>query len=427
MLQIILLVLGIITVSTSLYETNHFWFQQTQTKNMASETAAAWNSFASGLNAYVQQNEGKITGSETVSCQTLQGAGYYSGSCTDPLGETLEGVIAAPFGFPQSWGVIAASAPNPAIMGKFGIGSANNLPEQSIRWHAFLYDVATLLQGDNLTAAVYNGSNQTFREPFGTSPSVYADYSLTATPATYGQTVDGSGPDGLMAFPQLHKEPGYWLWQAQLLDENSNASISFTNYGYSATCPPNGVVPVSWGSSPWVSTQNNGNILATNFWWGFSNPPTQGIFTSNTDPSNPFAYTQQFVCVPSPQALVNQNTSYNPFTPVQNNLPNDIVNPNSSSQYFNGDNDTFTQAGSVYYISIGSQTYTLVTYSGVAGSSSPGSYYTPRLLEMAFYLGYQGGAVNVAPSLSGGPQWDNTGGFYAPPVVSLPTQTISLN
>ena len=420
MIQIVLLILGLLTVSVGYYKTNHFWFEQSQAQNMAQETAAAWNGFAQGLNAYVKQNTGTITGTEDVSCQTLLSDGYYSGSCADPLGETMEGVVAAPYGFPQSWGVIATSTPNPAILGKFGIGNPSNLAEQSLRWHAFLYNVATLLQGDNLVAAVYNGSSQTFKEPFGTAASTYADYSLPATPITYGQTFNGSGPDGLMAFPQLHKQPGYWLWQAQLLDENSEANISFVNYGYSAVCPPGGITPVSW-NSPWV--QNN----ATYFYWGFQGNSSPGMFVSNVDPSNPFNYQQEFVCIPAPEAMVNNNTSYNPFNSANNNAAENVVNPSYSSQYWNGDGPNNQQAGETYVISIGSQTYSLVTYAGMAGGNYPGDGYVGRQLELAFYNGSPSGAVNVAPSLFGGPQFNNTGGFYAPPVVTLSSQSLSLN
>jgi hypothetical protein len=418
-------------VGTGLYETNHFWFEQNQTQQLEQETAVAWNGFAQALNAYVQQNIGNITGSETVACATLQSDGYYGGSCTDPVGETLEGVIAAPYGFPQSWGVIAGSPPNPTILGKYGLGDPSNGNEQTLKWHAFLYQVATRLQGDNLVAAVYNGSTGTFRFPYGTANSVYADYSLTATPGTFGSSVNGIGPDGLMAFPQLHKEPGYWLWQAQMLDENNNASISFVNYGYSAVCPSNGTTPVSWNSSPWVSGQNNNGITATNFWWGFDNPTTQGISVSNESTSNPFSYRSQFVCIPAPQALVNVSASYNPFPTANNNLPTGIVNPSSPGQYWNGDNSQdngqAVQAGATYFILLGSQTYTLVVYSGVVGAGMPGGSYQGRLLELAFYLGHQADATNVVPSLYGGAQFNNTGGFYAPPVVSVPTQSISLN
>jgi len=423
MLQIVLLILGLLTVSVGLYEKNHFWFEQSQAQNMAQETAAAWNGFAQGLNAYVKQNMGTITGSETVSCQTLQSAGYYSGSCTDPLGETMEGVVAAPYGFPQSWGVIATSAPSAAIMGKSGIGNSGNSAEQSLKWHAFLYNVATLVQGYGLTSAVYNGSNGTFKMPFGTTDSTYTNYSLPATPRTFGQPVNGIGPDGLMAFPQLHKQPGYWLWQAQLLDENSDANISFVNYGYSAVCPPGGVIPVSW-NSPWV--QNNGSGTATYFYWGWGNS-SPGMFMSVVDPSNPFNYQQVFVCVPAPQALVNNSTSYNPFYSANNNAAQNVVNPSYSSQYWNGDAQTAVQAGELYTISVGSQIYSLVTYAGWAGAGYPGGGATQRVDELAFYLGNPSGAGRVAPSPTGGPQWNNTGGFYAPPVVSLSSQSLSLN
>lgn len=420
MIQIVLLILGLLTVSVGYYKTNHFWFEQSQAQSQAQETAAAWNGFAQGLNAYVKQNTGTITGSETVSCQTLQSAGYYSGSCADPLGETMEGVVAAPYGFPQSWGVIATSTPNPAILGKFGIGNPSNPVEQSLRWHAFLYNVATLLQGDNLVAAVYNGGSQTFKEPFGTAASTYADYSLPATPITYGQTFNGSGPDGLMAFPQLHKQPGYWLWQAQLLDEDSEANISFVNYGYSAVCPHGGVTPVSW-NSPWV--ENN----ATYFYWGFQGNSSPGMFVSNLDPANPFNYQQEFVCIPAPAAMVNNSTSYNPFNSANNNAAENVVNPSYSSQYWSGDGQNVQQAGETYVISIGSQTYSLVTYAGMVGGVTPGNGYVGRLLELAFYSGSPSGAVNVAPNYYGGPQYNNTGGFYASPVVTLSSQLLSLN
>ena len=422
-LQIILMVLAFTVVGLGLIKENHFWFEQTQAQNMAQETAAAWNGFAQGLNAYVKQNTGTITGSETVSCQTLQSAGYYSGSCADPLGETMEGVVAAPYGFPQSWGVIATSTPNPAILGKFGIGNPSNPVEQSLRWHAFLYNVATLLQGDNLVAAVYNGGSQTFKEPFGTAASTYADYSLPATPITYGQTFNGSGPDGLMAFPQLHKQPGYWLWQAQMLDENSNTNISFVNYGYSAVCPPGGLMPGSW-NSPWVVTSPLTGQLATNF---FGYGGGTGIYAYNEDPSNPFAYQQEFVCVPAPSALVNNNTSYDPFNSVSNNLPENIVNISYSNQYWNGDGQNDDQAGEAYIISIGSQIYSLVTYAGMTGASYPGNYYVGRVLELAFYAGDPAEVTNVAASVQNGPEFNNTGEFYAPPVVSIPQQSVSLN
>ena len=412
-----------LTVSVGFYQTNHFWFEQSQTTTMAQETAAAWNGFAQGLTAYVNQNMGAITGPETVPCNTLQLDGYYSGSCADPLGETMEGVVAAPYGFPQSWGVIAITPPNPATLGKFGIGNSNNPVEQSLRWHAFLYNVATLLQGDNLVAAVYNGGNQTFKMPFGTVSSQYANYSLPASPTTYGQSVDGTGPDGLMAFPQLHKQAGFWLWQAQMLDENNTASISFVNYGYSAVCPPGGVTPVSW-NSPWV--QAYGSSQATYFYWGFQGNYSPGMFATNMDPANPFYYRQEFVCVPAPEALVNNNTSYDPFNSVNNNVAENVVNPNYSG-YWNGDSPGTAQSGEDYVMSVGSQTYSLVAYTGDVGAFSPGNGYTGRLLELAFYFGDPSEAVNVSPSPFGGPQWNNTAGFYAPPVVQVPLQTLSLN
>ncbi|MHB1494249.1 MAG: hypothetical protein ACYCUY_02210 [Acidithiobacillus sp.] len=421
MIQIVLLILGLLTVSVGYYKTNHFWFEQSQAQSQAQETASAWNGFAQGLNAYVKQNTGTISGTKTVSCQTLQSDGYYSGSCADPLGETMEGVVAAPYGFPQSWGVIATSTPNPAILGKFGIGNPSNPMEQSLRWHAFLYNVATLLQGDNLVAAVYNGSSQTFKEPFGTAASTYADYSLPATPITYGQTFNGSGPDGLMAFPQLHKQPGYWLWQAQLLDEDSEANISFVNYGYSAVCPPGGITPASW-NSPWVIN----NVTQSYAMW--NNP--SGTFFSQLNEGYGTNYHQVFVCVPAPESLVNNASSYNPFNALSNNLSNTTTNYDQNNQnYWTGDmpGTTYGQAGGVYYLSIGSQTYSLDAYAGIQGAMVPGTGDIGLVTSLAFYQGNQPNAINYAPDFFGPPQFDSCStGFCPSPTVTLPSQSIAL-
>jgi hypothetical protein len=435
LIQIILVVISSIIIGVGIIESSSPLSNNVNSNLIAQKTAYVWHNFAEGLNSYVKQNESLITGSEIVTCQQLEASGYYSAnSCLDPVGETLEGVIAAPYGFPQSWGVIAASKPSPSIMATNGLGSQSNINAQSLNWHKFDNEVSLILQKYNLVTAVYNSNTNTFKEPFGTGVSNYSNYSLPATPITYGVNIDGVGPDGLMAFPQLHKEPGYWLWQAQMLDEDTNSTISFVNYGYSLACPANGVIPVSWNSSPWVSTQNNNNIMATNFYWAFSNS-APGIIVNNTDPSNQFNYKQFFVCVPSLESTVNTSTSYDPFQSTQNNLPNNITNPSyATSTDWNGDpawtiyngNNGATQDGATYYISIGGTYYTLVTYAGNVGGNMPGGGYYGRLLEMAFYQKLQSQAVNVEPSLFGGSTFNNQNGFYAPPTTAVPSYNINL-
>lgn len=449
-IQIVIIILGLLTIGGGLYETNHIWLEQSQNQSIVQKTADTWSRFADGLNDYVQQNESNINSSATVSCQTLQSDDYYGGSCTDPVGQNLEGVISAPYGFPQSWGVIATSQPSSSLLSQYGMG--NTLIEQSLKWHSFLYNVATVLQGDNLHAYVYNGGSQTFKQPFGDSNvnSSYANYNLPVNPTTYGQSVDGVGPNGLMAFPQLQKEPGYWLWQAQLMDSDNSASISFVNYGYSSVCPPGGgITPVTWDTSesPWV--QNNGSGLATYLYWGYRSGTTfstNGFYLSPFDPIMSSAYYQQFfVCVPAPETIVNDNQAYDPFNSVNGSITN-AVNPSiptspdgnrywSSSEYWNGDGENDAQAGNLYTIHVGNQIYSLVAYAGETGAVYPGSGYVSRVLALAFYVDNTqvnpispsvSEADQIAPSIFGGQMFDNTGGFYASPVVTLSSQSVTL-
>ncbi len=442
-LQVILAVIAFTVIGLGMVEQNHFWFEQTQDQSLAQQTAAAWNGFAQGLNSYVQQNSGNINESETVSCTTLQNAGYYGGSCTDPLGEELEGVVAAPYGFPQSWGVIATTAPSLAIMGKFGIGNPSNPQEQYLRWDAFVHKVADLLQSNNLVSAVYNGNTGDFTLPYGGTPDVYTDYNLTATPFVFGSTVDGHGPDGLMAFPQLQKEPGYWLFQAQMLNVGvgfsvTNTSISFENYGYSAVCPPGGVSPVSWTSAPYY---NSGVTYA---YIAFDDPTTVGNFVYQEPMGDNTLYQQKFVCIPAPESIVNAEA--NPQSLGFNTENNNIgysssyanTDPNNSG-FFNGVPDanysggqTPVLSGAAYEISVGSRVYTLMAFSGDAAACFPGNGLASRFLELFLYNNASPtGNYLLSPSGWGGTEFpqDNSqcgNGYCAPPGFSLPVVSVNL-
>lgn len=439
-LQIIFAVIMFAIVSAGIVESEQFWNRQTQIQNTAEEVVTAWSGFAQAVNDYVKQNSGSIGNSETISCQTLQSGGYYGGSCTDPLGETLEGVVAAPYGFPQSWGVIAGTTPSSTILGNLSIGNPSNPGEQALRWDAFTHLVADKLQSDNLVSAVYNGSSGDFELPYGGTPDTYGDYSLTATPATFGSSVDGKGPDGLMAFPQLQKEPGYWLFQAQMLNSGSNGSVSntsvsFQNYGYSSVCPPGGVSPVAWSSAPYYI---NGVTYAYPAYGGQN---TAGDFVYNMDPSNNTAYQQTFVCVPAPQSIVNPNESAQSagFTTETNNIGYSSADTNTdpnNSGFWNGvppgGTPPPTMGGAAYSITVGSRVYTLLAFSGDAGASFPGNGYQGRLLQLFLYDGASPtGGYLLSPSIYGGgelPQNNSQcgNGYCAPPGFSLPVVSLSL-
>ena len=133
LIQIVLIILSSIIIGVGIIESSNPLSNNVNSNLIAQKTAYVWHNFAEGLNSYVKQNESLITNSEVITCQQLEASGYYSAnSCQDPVGETLEGVIAAPYGFPQSWGVIAASKPSPSIMSMNGLGSQSNVNAQSL-------------------------------------------------------------------------------------------------------------------------------------------------------------------------------------------------------------------------------------------------------------------------------------------------------
>lgn len=449
LIQIILISIGLLLILIGAMNQDHFQFNLNQQNNLAVETAIAWDNFSQSLNNYVKNNTNNIDTSTVVTCQTLQSNGYYNGSCTDPLGVVMEGVVAAPYGFVQSWGAIPASQPNIGILSKYGLGTAAN--RQSILWMGFLHKVSVILQGDGLISAVYNSNNQAFTEPFSDVVSNYNDYSLPATPITFGDGSDNSGTNGLMSFSQLKKEPGYSLWQVQLLDSGSNytstnASINFVNYGYSSVCPPGGIVPSGWNGY-FISPTGIGYTNYSNVAYFYNNNQIDGngnyngLFSYFLDVGNNVAFKQVFVCLPAPESLVNTNITYNPF-PVGGSPSPFAVNKDPGTVYYSGINlnNNYDQvAGAavqdVLSISIGKLQFTLIAYAGETGSLIPGSEWNPRSLGVALLDGLPPGgstSVNFSPSNFGGNNYtavgnNSTGGYMATPIISASLNNINLS
>jgi hypothetical protein len=450
LIQIILASIGLLLILVGAMNQDHSQFNLKQQRNLAIETAIAWNNFSQSLNDYVKNNANNIGASTIISCQTLQSDGYYNGSCTDPLGVVMEGVIAAPYGFAQSWGAIPASSPSMGTLSKYGLGTTAN--SQSILWMGFLHKVSVILQGDGLVSAVYNSSNQTFMEPFSSVVSKYSDYSLPASPISFGNNSDNSGVSGLMSFSQLKKEPGYELWQVQLLDSGSNysstnASINFINYGYSSVCPPGGIVPSQWNSyfiSPngvgYTSDSNVAYFNNNNQLNGNNN--YKGLFSYFIDAGNDVAFKQVLVCLPAPESLVNTSVTYNPF-PVGGSPSSFYSNSDSSaSNFYSGINlsnnwDAVSGAAvqDTILISIGKLQFTLMAYAGETGSSFPGGEWNPRSLGVALLDGPPPGgssSVNFSPSYFGEGDFtavndNSTNGYMAVPIISATLNNINLS
>lgn len=358
---------------------------------LAADTAVTWDQYADALDAYVQSNINDPGGlPETVTCQDLQNGGYLStsfgnGNCTDPTGEQLVGYVASPWGFPQSWMVMAASGPASDILAKYGFSrhlgvapsaASSTAPPSPNSWEAFTMQVAkdavsNEQQGSYTGAVIQMGSDArgqampnpgAFMIPASTAGynsmlSQYFPTSGVPEPQTVPITYGYNGYAILVA-PALQINPGYWLFNGELITGGGTSYIDWTNKGYSSICPSNGITP---GTPPgdWTLDCNNSN--------GGISAPHGGCWWTNA--TNHINYTNVYACIPASKTVVDSTQDFPDVSSINYDYQNYMVSTNGS--YFIGvENANQAQQWQaplgvqVLYISIGSNTYTLMSYIG---------------------------------------------------------------
>ena len=342
---------------------------------LAEKVASQYTEFANALNAYVNADfNSNIMG--IVNCSTLQTDNFLSASfsCTDPLGEALQGDISEPWGFPQSWVVYPSTTPNQNELAKYGINS-------ELQWKAFTYQVAVDVQGiDNSMSAfsVYSDSNSDIGMFIQPQSSVSDDLSnyFPVSGTEFAQTSPSLAYNDNYSFfmaPALQKEPDYWVFDVTITDtyDNGNpssspAAITYSNLGDSAVCPSSGITP----------------SYTSNWKYNIDSPPSGSVLNNTTIPGQSIYYTGSFyLCIPAAKNIINTTSA-----PFQNIGPVTSLNYGSdevevtSGQTFNGDNDSVgsvsPQAGRVYQITSGMALYTFLVFwtNYASGYYNSGSY-----------------------------------------------------
>ncbi len=350
---------------------------------VAEQTAHQYDEFAQALNAYVKSNfNNNIIG--TVSCATLQQDNYLSSSfsCTDPLGETLEGDVSEPWGFPQTWIVYPSTAPNQDELSKYGISS-------SLQWQAFTYLVASDVQDIDNSMSAFSADNGAFMQPQSSVsdelsdyfPSSGTEFSQTAPTPTYN-----AGYSFFIA-PALQKVPDYWVFNVVITEDynsgnpsSSPAQITYANLGESAVCPQDGLTPTepgNWEFTPWIP----GTIMLNG---GRGTIPSQYNYSD----------INFFLCVPSPKNIINTSSGiFSDIGPVTSlNYASDQVEIDNGQTY-NGVANSISgiapQAGNVYDITVGMAQYTFIAYISLYSSG----YYNGGNYQVVWGNYINGGGV----------------------------------
>ncbi len=420
---------------------------------MATDTAIMWDQYANSLNSYVLTNINNPSGVPAkVTCQDLQNAGYLSvafgnGNCTDPVGEQLVGYVASPWGFPQSWVVLAANGPDPGILARCGVLQSGGVPPSAASptappppgsWEAFVQDAANEAVLNERQEGYTGAVVQTASDALGRAmpnpgafmiPGSAAGYNsgidlyFPTDNVAYPQTVpDIQGYDGyaIMVAPSLETDSGYWLFNAEVILGNGTASITWTSAGYSPVCPNNGLTP---GSPPadWTLDCNNGNGSVT---------PPHGI-CSTTDPSAGAVDISEYVCIPASRQIVDNYQTLPNSSPLYYNYQSYMQSFGagaSSSHYIGSDLTTARTAlipltSQVIYIQIGTSVYTFVGYAGIDGCDTNSISWEPATVMMGLWSGTPPGGQScsnfgVAPCFQ--PSFAFTQEGIAPPVWGLP-------
>lgn len=331
---------------------------------VAEQTARQYDEFGQALNAYVKSNfNNNIIGQ--VSCGTLQRDNYLSSSfpCTDIFGETLEGDVSEPWGFPQTWIVYPSSPPNGGTLIKYGINSA-------LQWKAFTYLVAQDVQNMDNPMSAFSADNGAFTQPQSSVSDELSDY-FPASGMEFSQTAPAPAYNAGYSFfiaPALQKTPDYWVFNVVITENYNNgnpssspAQITYTNLGDSAVCPQDGLVPTNpgnWEFTPWIP----GTIMLNN---GGGSIPGQYNY-SDID---------FFLCIPSPKNIINTDDGiFSNIGPVTSlNYASDEVEIDNG-QTFNGGANPISgiapQAGGIYDIKVGMAQYTFIAYISLYSSGN---------------------------------------------------------
>jgi len=338
---------------------------------VAQQVAWQYNEFGQALNAYVKANfNNNIIG--TVTCATLKSDNFLSSSfsCTDVLGETLEGDVSEPWGFPQSWIVYPSTAPDTGILAKYGL---NN----ELQWKSFTYLVSADVENINNAVSAFSVSNGSFTQPQSDVSDNLSDY-FPASGSEFSSTAPNLAYNDNYSFfvsPALQKTPDYWVFNAVITENYNNgnpssspAQITYTNLGGSAVCPQNGLIPTEPGN--WEFTPGLSGSIMLNGGGGMI--PSQYNYSD----------VNFFLCIPSPKNIINTNSGiFSNIGPVTslNYVSDQVLIDNN--QTFNGAANSMSgmapQVGRVYDIKVGMAQYTFIAYMSLYSSGYyNGSYQT---------------------------------------------------
>lgn len=376
--------LAIITiVGVGVIEYHDRTLMNQSTYALAEKTAFQYNEFAEALNAYVKANfNNNITG--TVTCATLKDDNYLSSSfsCTDILGETLEGDISEPWGFPQTYIVYPSTAPDTAELIKFGINS-------ELKWESFTYLVASDVQNTDSSMSAFSANNGAFTQPQSSVSDELSDY-FPSSGTEFSQTAPALAYNAGYSFfiaPLLQKEPDYWVFNVVITENYNNgnpstspAQITYANLGDSRVCPKNGLVPTdpgSWKFTPYIP----GTIMLNG-----GNGAIPGQYN--------YSDIDFFLCVPSPKNIINtSNSIFSDIGPVTSlNYASDQVEIDNGQTY-NGAANSISgiapQVGRVYDIAVGMARYTFIAYISLYSSG----YYNSGNYQVVWGQYINGGGV----------------------------------
>jgi hypothetical protein len=302
------IVIFLITMSYSFSVWNNMQVSQNRVV-VANQLASEHYEFSEALESYIVSNSYDVSDGTIITAQDLIDEGFLSenrrngedNDGIDALGFEIVGLVASPFGFPQSVAVVQRGDIDNEISDSLDIVN-NDVLESIIRRAS--NEIANLSDGMYTGISIKENNDKYVMFQFSTEKTDLSDY-FTAS------ELDEYNDISLASFVSMNIQPGYWVlryklyYPSLLFDDVSSNFQELTSLGYSSNCPEGGFTVAS-GYDP-------------TFFLGYNGYPEVVL-----DESNPSHYevtgdadrigdlsTFQYVCLPSSEIITpkNQNNS----------------------------------------------------------------------------------------------------------------------
>lgn len=298
------IVIFLITMSYSFSVWNNMQVSQDRV-TVANQLASEHYEFAEALESYIVSNSYDISDGIIITAQDLIDEGFLSetrrngedNDGIDALGFEIVGLVASPFGFPQSVAVVQRGDIDDDVVSSLDITNDDVL-ESIIRRAS--NEIANLSDGMYAGISVVEDNNKFVMFQFSEEKTDLSNYFKDTELDEYNDI-------SLASFISMNIQPGYWVlryklyYPTLLFDKTISNFQELTSLGYSSNCPDGGFT-VTDDYSPTFFTGSNGHpeIILD------KNNPSHYEVTGDPERIGDLS-TFQYVCLPSSEIVTPKN------------------------------------------------------------------------------------------------------------------------